>query len=180
MHLLRTIPLILAAASLHAAAPPSIGGMAPDFELASTRGARIKLSELTSRSPVVLVVLRGFPGYQCPFCQRQVMDFIQKEQAFADAGVHVVFVYPGPADQPATRAAEFMQGKNFPAHFTMLLDPGYEFTNPYQLRWDAKGETAYPATFLIDRKGIVFFAKIAKAHGGRTTAAELLGLLPKK
>src|SRR5258708_1743988 len=64
------------------AAPPSIGENAPDFELTSVLGPRVNLTELTARAQVVLVVLRGYPGYQCPYCQRQVMDFAQRAQAF--------------------------------------------------------------------------------------------------
>jgi len=30
---------------------------------------------------------------------------------------------------------------------------------------------------LIDRKGLVFFRKISKGHGGRTKAAEILEVL---
>ena len=96
MNSLRTLSgilALLAANALHAA-PPYTGGQAPDFELVSTLGQHVRLSELTARSPVALVVLRGYPGYQCPYCQRQVMDFIHKSQAFADAGVQVVVVYP--------------------------------------------------------------------------------------
>jgi hypothetical protein len=45
---------------------------------------------------------------------------------------------------------------------------------------NATRETAYPSTFLIDREGVVFFSKIGKAHGGRTTASEILDALPKR
>ena len=50
----------------------------------------------------------------------------------------------------------------------------------YGLRWDAPHETAYPSTFLIDRQGVIFFSKIVKEHGGRTTAAEILDALSKR
>src|SRR5207248_883520 len=137
-----------------------------------------RLSEAISQGPVVLVVLRGYPGYQCPFCNRQVQDFLQKSQAFAEAGARVVMVYPGPPQDLRLRATEFLANKKFPENFDMLLDPGYEFTNSYGLRWDAPHETAYPSTFLIDRKGVIFFSKIVKKHGGRTTASEVLDALP--
>ena len=78
------------------------------------------------------------------------------------------------------RATEFMANKKLPANFDLLLDPGYDFTNQYGLRWNALNETAYPATFLIDQRGIVFFAKISKSHGGRTNAAEIFDALLKK
>ncbi len=174
------LTLVIAAYSLTAATPPPVGSKAPDFSLRSVHDNSVRLSDLTAKSPVALIVLRGYPGYQCPFCQRQVQEFVEKAQAFSDAGVQVVFVYPGPPAQLNSRADEFLQGHNFPASFQMLLDPGYEFTNLYGLRWDGPKETAYPATFLIDGHGIVYFEKIVKLHGGRTTAAEIIDLLPKK
>lgn len=180
--LLPYLPLLLAATAFPAgaAAAPSVGDKAPDFQLASVRGNRIRLSELTAQGPVVLVVLRGYPGYQCPFCNRQAQDFIEKAQSFSGAGARVVMVYPGPPQDLGKRASEFMTGKTLPENFDLLLDPGYEFTNLYGLRWDAPHETAYPSTFLIDRQGVVFFSKIVKQHGGRTTAAEILESLPHR
>lgn len=160
--------------------PPTVGQIAPNFELESARGERIALATLYHKSPVILIVLRGFPGYQCPFCQRQVADFMAHSKAFREAGVSVVFVYPGPPSQTGTKAAEFLDGKTFPAEFEMLIDPGYVFTNQYGLRWDAKGETAYPTTFYLERGGRIVFVKAAMRHGGRSSAAELIEMLPKK
>jgi peroxiredoxin len=179
------VPLFLAAASLVLAspvfgAPPSVGEKAPDFALSDVSGKSVRLSEALASSPVVLVVLRGYPGYQCPYCSRQVQDFIHNEKAFADAGVRVILVYPGPPAELGTHAAEFLKDKNLPSGISLLLDPGYEFTNKYSLRWDAPRETAYPSTFLIDREGVIFFSKVVREHGGRTTAAEILDALPKR
>ncbi|MBS1826843.1 MAG: AhpC/TSA family protein [Acidobacteria bacterium] len=162
------------------AGSPVVGESLPDFTLTSTRGKAVRLSELTAGSPVALIVLRGYPGYQCPLCQRQVHDFVKHAAAFEEAGVKLVFVYPGPPDALDTKATQFLQDKNFPDSFEMLLDPGYEFTNLFGLRWDAPKETAYPSTFLIEKGGTLYFQKVAKLHGGRTTAAEVLELLPRK
>ena len=154
------IPLLIFAAALPltAAAPPLVGEKAPDFALATPEGKSVRLSEMVSNGPVVLVVLRGYPGYQCPYCNRQVQDYIQKSQGFADAGAHVVLVYPGPPQDLGAKANEFLANKKLPENFDLVLDPGYEFTNQYGLRWDAAKETAYPSTFLIDRRGVVFFS----------------------
>lgn len=171
----KLLPLLLASLSLFAG-QPVVGEPAQDFTLKTVDGKAVRLSELTPAAPVVLVILRGFPGYQCPYCQLQVRDFTQKAQAFADAGVQVVFVYPGPVD----KASESIAGKDFPSSMKMLVDPDYAVTKQYGLRWDAAKETAYPSTFLLDTKGVIYFAKIAKMHGGRTSATEILELLPKK
>ena len=34
-------------------------------------------------------------------------------------------------------------------------------------------QMAFPSTFLLDKDRKIFFAKISKTHGGRTTAAEI-------
>ncbi len=176
------IPLFLLAEALPlaAGAAPTVGEKAPDFVLATPEGKSVRLSEAILKGPVVLVVLRGYPGYQCPYCNRQVQDFIQRWQGFADAGARVVMVYPGPPQDLGVKAGEFLADKKFPDNFDLLLDPGYEFTTLSGLRWDAPHETAYPSTFLIDRQGFIFFSKIVKEHGGRSTAAEILDALPKR
>lgn len=160
--------------------PPAVGDQAPDFTLTTIQGKKVRLSEMTAKSPVVLVVLRGFPGYQCPICNQQVHSFVKQAQDFANAGARVILVYPGPAENLSDKASEFVADKKLPENFDLVLDPGYEFTNLYGLRWDASKETAYPSTFLVDQKGTVFFAKISKTHGGRATASELLEALAKK
>ncbi len=48
------------------AAPPSVGDKAPDFTLKTLNDQTVRLSNLTASGKVVLVVLRGWPGYQCP------------------------------------------------------------------------------------------------------------------
>ena len=154
--------------------PPAVGGEAKDFELTAIGGEKVKLSKLTDAGPVVLVVLRGYPGYQCPLCTRQVGELLGKADAFKKAGAQVVLVYPGPADKLKEKAGEFVKGKDYPAHFTLVLDPDYTFTNSYGLRWDAKNETAYPSTFVLDSKRKVTFAKVSTTHGDRSKVDDVL------
>ena len=175
------ISSLLAAAALSPllAGTPGEGGRAPDFALVSLRGHTVRLSEALSKQTVVLVVLRGYPGYQCPICNRQVQEFIGNAQRFLDAGARVIMVYPGPPQDLGAKAQEFTADKKLPENFDLVLDPGYEFTNLYGLRWDAARETAYPSTFLIDQRGVVFFAKVSKSHGDRSRAADIIEILKK-
>ena len=175
-------PFVLAlvgAASLVAAAIPTVGDRPPDFKLSTPEGRVVQLSRVMEKGPVVLVVLRGYPGYQCPYCNRQVQDFIANSQRFTELGAHVILVYPGPPQDLQGKANEFLAGKQLPTDFDLVLDPGYTFTNEYGLRWNAQSETAYPSTFLINRDGLIFFSKVVKEHGGRTTASEIIDAMPK-
>ncbi|MBI2686342.1 MAG: AhpC/TSA family protein [Acidobacteria bacterium] len=176
---MKTLFLLFASLTTLVAAPPAVGERAPAFTLNNLKGEPRRLADSTAQGPVVLLVLRGFPGYQCPLCNRQVTDFVKNGPAFAAAGVRVVMVYPGPKSIVEEKAREFVTGKALPDHFELLVDPDYEMTNLYQLRWNAPNETAYPSTFVIDRQGVVKFARISTSHGGRTTAAEVLSQLPR-
>src|SRR5262245_23059347 len=80
---------------LQAAEPPAVGDKAPEFTLKTLDDQSAQLSKLTSEGNVVLVVLRGWPGYQCPICDRQVHDFIASASAFSNAKTRLVFAYPG-------------------------------------------------------------------------------------
>ncbi len=159
---------------------PDIGQKAPGFTLKTPDGQAVSLDEMTRKGPVALVVLRGYPGYQCPFCTKQVHDVVENADKFKAAGAEVLLVYPGPPADLDQRAKEFLVKQNpLPPNVHLVIDPDYAFTNQYGLRWDAPKETAYPSTFLIDRKDTVFFRKISKAHGDRTNAADLLSELDK-
>ena len=157
--------------------PPKVGGMADDFELKSLKGDSVKLSDVTKDGPVVLIVLRGYPGYQCPICSQQVGQVLKEAGKFKEAGVQVLFVYPGPSKNLAKRAEEFLRDKTIPDHFQLLVDPDYQFTDAYHLRWNAQGETAYPSTFVIGKDRKITFAKISKTHGDRTSPDEILKAL---
>lgn len=178
-------PLLLAvfivfartASSAAADKPPAVGDTAADFDLPLVDGTELKLSELRKQGPVVLVVLRGYPGYQCPICNAQAGEFLAQAQKFAAAKAQVVFVYPGNADGLKQHAADFLKNKSLPAGFHFTIDPGLKFIASYSLRWEKPGETAYPATFVIGQDGQIRYALISQSHGGRAKAAAVLAAL---
>jgi peroxiredoxin Q/BCP len=151
-----------------------VGDKAPDFTLKTLDDQTVRLNDLTATSKVVLVVLRGWPGYQCPLCTRQVQDYIASASGFVTIKARVVMVYPGPADDLKAHATEFLKNKQWAKEFVYLIDPAYSMVNAYGLRWNAPAETAYPSTFVLDRKGVIRFAKISRNHGDRTKAPDIL------
>jgi peroxiredoxin len=157
-----------------AAVSPKIGDVAPGFSLKTLDGRPAQLSKLTPKAPIVLVVLRGWPGYDCPLCTLQVHDFVANAAKLRAAGAQVVMIYPGPATDLKAHAGEFLQDKNWPGDFLFVLDPDYALTTAYGLRWDAPNETAYPSTFVINKQGRVTFAHVSTQHGDRVAAASVL------
>jgi peroxiredoxin len=149
---------------------------APDFTLSGLDGGSVRFSAELKEGFVVLILLRGWPGYQCPFCTRQFGDFLRYAKARQDAGAKMIFVYPGSAENLQRHAEDFRANRKLPENFKFAI-PDYAFTNAYGLRWDAKNETAYPAALVIDRSGTVRFALISHEHGGRDPATDILKAL---
>lgn len=162
-----------------AAVPVKVGAKAPMFTLESLDGEKVELKKLMEKGPVVVAALRGYPGYQCPACTRQVGDYVKRAKQFKELGATVVFVYPGEAKELAKRAEEFLKQTELPSPLMLVIDPDHRFVTAAGLRWDAPNETAYPSTFIVNADGQVTFRKISKSHGERAEAADVLKALKK-
>ena len=159
--------------------PPVVGDTPAEFSLDALDGTTVKSADLLKAGPVVVLQLRGWVGYQCPICTKQVGEFIAEAREFKAAGATVVLVYPGPAEDLKKHADDFVSGKGLPDEFKFVLDPDLTFVKSWGLRWDKAGETAYPSTFVLDKAGKVTFAKVSHDHAHRATAAQVLAVLKK-
>ncbi|MDX1935213.1 MAG: redoxin family protein [Capsulimonadales bacterium] len=162
-----------------AATPPKVGDTLPDLELPTADGSSVRLSKMSAGGPLVLVVLRGFPGYQCPLCTAQFGDLRGKAKEFAAAKANVVLIYPGAASGLKDHAGEFVGASALPSNFRFTIDPDFKAVTRLGLRWNAPGETAYPSTFVLDGKRKVVFARVSRSHGDRASAAAILAALPR-
>jgi peroxiredoxin len=179
LQLVRPVAVGQAADTPEANQPPRIGDKAPEFQLNDLEGKSVSLANELKHGPTVVVVLRGYPGYQCPICTKQFGELMGDAKKFADAKATVVFVYPGPTGDLDKHAREFVGGKTFPASFRFVTDPDFKFVERYNLRWNAPHETAYPAGFVVDKQGVIQFAKVSHSHGDRASGRELLDALSK-
>lgn len=159
---------------------PAVGDEAADFEMAGLDGKNVKLSALVEKGPVVVVVLRGIPSSSCPFCTAQFRDFSGRAESFAAAKASVLMVYPAPADGLKKNAADFVQEMKLPKNVAMLLDADFKFTDAYHLRSKIGGDSANPATFVINQKRKVIFAKVSDSPVQRASAEEVLKVLKSK
>ena len=179
------VVVLFIASSAHAekiTAGPEEGSKIGEITGTTINGADFKLSKLVAKGSVVIVVLRGFPGYQCPICSTQVAGYIAKAEEFEkQRNTPVVFIYPGKANNLEKRAKEFTapleEKVDLPSNLIFLLDQDFKITNQLNLRWDKPEETAYPAAFVIDHDGYIQYAKVSDNHGDRATADEILEFL---
>ena len=149
------------------------GKPAPDFELASDTGERVKLSDLQGRA----VVLYFYPKDDTPGCTRQACDIRDAWEEFERAGVVVLGVSPDGEESHAEFKAKY--GLPFP----LLADDEHEVSEQYGV-W---GERSYAgrtfmgverSTFVIAPDGTV--ASVMREVDPKTHAAEVLAALRTK
>ena len=171
--------MILAKTTL--AETPEVGGTVPDFTLSvvGEEDREVTLSEIYPEGPTVVVVLRGFPGYQCPVCSKQVHALVNRAKIFSRFTEKIILVYPGPADQLSRHARAMVGSRSIPDPLVVVRDPDMEMVKSWGLRWNAPHETAYPATFVLNSDGAVVWSKVSDNHAGRAQPEEILKMLRK-
>ena len=126
------------------------GGPAPDFELATDTGERIRLSGLRGR----LVVLYFYPEDDTPGCTAQACELRDQYSLFRERGAVVLGVSP---DDEASHA-RFREKYSLP--FTLLADPGHRVADDYGVwvernRYGRRSMGIERSTFVIDEHGNV-------------------------
>ena len=157
----------------------AVGKKAVDFSVKTIQGDEVNLNRILKNNPVVLVVLRGWPGYQCPVCTKQVGGLVADADKITKSGAVVLMVYPGPSEELQQHAKEFSEDFSFPDNFYFTIDPDFSMINKYRLRWDAPRETAYPTTLVISKSGEIVFSRTSTTHGGRASNEEIFQALEK-
>ena len=121
-------------------AVPQQGFLAPEFELTTSTGETIKLSDL--RGQAILVNLWAT---WCPPCRAEMKSIEKVYKEYKDQGLVVLAVNMTYQDDPQ-KVMPFVteQGLTFP----ILLDPTGDMAHAYQLR-------SLPSSFFIGRDGII-------------------------
>jgi peroxiredoxin Q/BCP len=147
------------------------GQEAPDFELTSDSGERVRLSQFRGQP----VVLYFYPRDDTPGCTKQACAIRDSYDDFEQRGAVVLGVSP---DDESSHV-KFKAKHGLP--FTLLADPTHEVSEQYDV-WRERnymGRTYMGierSTFLIDPAGRI--AKVMRRVKPDTHAEKVLAALP--
>ena len=147
------------------------GKPAPDFELPSDSGDRVRLSSLRGKP----VVLYFYPKDDTPGCTTQACGIRDVYADFRERGAVVLGVSP---DDEASHV-KFKEKYSLP--FTLLADPEHEVAEEYGVwrernMYGKKSMGIERSTFVIDADGNL--AKAMRRVKPDTHAADVLAALP--
>ncbi|CAD7848852.1 MAG: AhpC/Tsa family protein GSU0066 [Olavius algarvensis Gamma 1 endosymbiont] len=167
-----------------------VGDKAPDFSLPNAFGRQVRLADLLARGPVVLIFYRGA---WCPYCNLQLRALHQTLPHIERQGARLVAVTP----QMPDKSREQVEKDGYPFEILSDLDDrvmkqyGLYFQVPPDLSdlyqrfsldlAEYNGEGRYvlpvPATFVIDRDGVVRAAFADVDYRKRMEPAAILAVL---
>jgi len=164
-----------------------VGDPSPSFELSDHNGKIVSSTDLLAEGRLVLCFFRG---RWCPFCvgQMEAMSTIAGEIAAAGASVVAV--------SPQTEKQAFFMHDQHRLAFPLLVDGHNSLARQFGLVYrvpeeqqalysrtfvnlpfangDSSWELPIPATFVIDRDGVILFASVHEDYMERPEPLEIL------
>ncbi len=165
------------------------GDEAPTFELPDAFGNTVSLSALLDHGPVIVSFYRG-PW--CPFCSLELAALQRELDAVERAGATLVAISPNRPDLSASVIEE--HGLSFPVLSDTENRVARQFGIVYEMEEGLIGyyreidrdvagmngsmawELPVPATYVIDRDGVIRYAFVDLDHRVRAEPAEVAAI----
>lgn len=163
-----------------------LGDKAPDFTLKDQNGKEVNLYQLLKKGPVVLNWYRG--GW-CPYCNLELKGLADKAAEINQLGATLIAISPELPD----KSLNTVEKNNLP--FTVLSDMDNNVARKYDLVFKLDTETAnryeskfglsqyngndkaelpIPATYIIDREGIIRYAYVNPDYKKRANPEDVV------
>jgi thiol-disulfide isomerase/thioredoxin len=126
---------------------PIVGASAPEFELQTLTGSRLRLSDMKGK-----VVLLNFWATWCAPCQQE-MPLLQSRASRYPADLVLLGI---DFNENPSVVQDFVTNLNIT--FPILLDPGSKVQDLYRVR-------GYPTTLILDGQGIIRVVQIGELSG---------------
>ncbi|MFG2550030.1 peroxiredoxin-like family protein [Streptomyces sp. NPDC048581] len=168
----------------------TVGDKAPRFSLPSATGQTLSLDDLLADGPVVLTFYRGA---WCPYCNIALRSLQQHHEAITARGARLVAVSPQIPDESLSLT------EKHDLAFDVLSDIGSDTAKQYGLAFDLPDDLAtvydklgfdlqrvndghprtlpLPATYVIDRDGVIRWAFVNTDYTTRAEPADILAAL---
>ena len=147
-----------------AAEEVKINAPAPDFTLSNLEGKGISLSSLKGK-----VALVAFWSIYCHVCRQEMPKLDTVYKKYKDKGLEVIGVAIDQEPVETIQGEVRKDGLSFP----ILLDGEKKMKKAYQVR-------AVPATFLLDRNGVVMDKQVGVYNWSSPASEQLIEKLLKK
>ena len=156
---------------------PRVGQSLPYTRFIAGDGQVVDLAQATDRRYSLLVFMRGYPGYVCPFCTQQTAVLLKRHDEIVATQTKLFIVFPGPAETiPKFLAAvrDYLgKGNRGEPAVPLLMDVDLQAVDALGIRH----QLAYPSTFVVDATGKLVFVYVGKTPSDRPPLDDILRIL---
>jgi len=165
------------------------GDTAPDFELPDAMGRPVRLADLLEKGPVIISFYRG---QWCPFCSLELRGLQRALGEVESAGATLVAISPNTPDVtmstveklelefPVLSDYDNLVGKQFNLVYEMTPENVEMYLNHDRdigtLNGTGNWELPIPATYVIDREGVIRYAFVDLNHRRRAEPSEVAAI----
>lgn len=158
-----------------------VGARIPDVSVLDTEGHTVSLRQLVQQGPMALVF---YQGQWCPWCKAQITTYWRYYYEILAAGVKVVFIsvdapgvskdYRDRLEETGVKLSNKKNSNKIP--FPFLCDPDTSATQAFGLSKQSRerGIISKPSVFLVNREGVVTYAKVGRDYADRLSHYGLL------
>lgn len=163
-----------------------LGDKAPDFTLKDQNGKEVNLYQLLKKGPVVISWYRG--GW-CPYCNLELKGLADKAAEINGLGTTLIAISPELPDKslstieknhlPFTVLSDTdnMVARKYDLVFKLDTETAERYENKFglsQYNGNDKAELPIPATYIIDREGMVRYAFVNPDYKKRANPDEVV------
>jgi peroxiredoxin len=156
---------------------PKVGEPFPYTQFIDGEGQVVDLARATDRKYSVVVFMRGFAGFVCPYCTAQTAELVTRHDEILSAQARLFIAYPGPADSiprflDAVRAY-IKSGDDVEFPVPLFMDVDLKAVDALGIR----RQLARPSTFVLDAEGNLVYAYIGASADDRPALDDILRVL---
>jgi len=156
---------------------PKVGEPFPYTQFIGADGQVVDLALATDRKYSLVVFMRGFAGFVCPYCTAQTAELLNRHDEILATQTQLFIAYPGPADT----IPKFLDA----VRAYMKSDEDSELAVPLFMDVDLKAvdalgirrQLARPSSFVLDAEGGLVYAYIGKSPSDRPALDDILSVL---
>ena len=165
----------------------TVGDRAPDATLLTADGSEVSLAALYQEAPLVVAFYRG--GW-CPYCNSALTEWQDRHLELKAAGGTMIAITP----EKPSKVEDTVDDNN--VEFRVFSDANFEAADGFEIRdtlgvgakakyagfgvnvggWNASDtwELPHPATFVIDRDGIIRFRHVDTDYTVRADPTQVI------
>ena len=156
---------------------PTVGELLPYTRFIGRDGEIVDLAASPDGKKSLLVFMRGFSGFVCPYCTAQTAELVRRLEEIHGTNTELHVVFPGPAETipkflEAVRA--YMKNDTVATpSLSVLMDVDLKAVDALGIRQDL----ARPCTFVLDPDGKLVYKYVGASPSDRPSLDDVLRVL---